>query len=401
MKLTSNEPFWLIKNGLLESYPSLTRDIKTDILIVGGGITGALMAHKCIEEGYKTTLIDRREIATGSTSATTSMLQYEIDIPLFELSDMIGQKAAVANYLACSDSIDELGEIVKQIKSISGFEKKESLYYAAYKKDVQFLRKEYEARKDCGLKVKWLTEEEIVKKYKLQTSFGGILSEQGASIDAFKFTHDLLQYNQKKGLQIFDKTDIKSTEYKRDNVHILTEYGNKIVADKVIYCNGYESTELIKDDFVKLHSTYAIVGEKNEDDQSHLNDTLFWNTADPYIYMRTTDDNRILIGGEDEDFLDTKKRDKLLNDKKIKIEKKLKKMLPDYKFRTDFAWAGTFGETKDGLPYIGEHPNFKNCYFLLGFGGNGITFSVVGRNVIADLLKNKKNELAESYRFRR
>lgn len=401
MKLTSNEPFWLIKNGLLESYPSLSQDIKTDILIIGGGITGSLMAHKCIEEGYKTTLIDRREISTGSTSATTSMLQYEIDIPLFKLSDMIGLEAAEANYLACSDSIDELGNIVKQIKSDCGFKKKESLYFAAFKKDVSDLKKEFEARKSCGLRVKWLTEKEIEKKFKLHTSHGGILSEQGASIDAFKFTHDLLEYNHKKGLQIFDKTDIKSTEYKRDNVHLITEYGNTIVARKVIYCNGYESTEMIKDNFVKLLSTYAIVGERKDDDQSHLNDTLFWNTADPYIYMRTTDDNRVLIGGEDEDFLDTTKRDELLNDKKLKLEKKLSKLLPDYKFRSDFVWAGTFGETKDGLPYIGEHPNFKNCYFLLGFGGNGITFSVIGRNVIADLLKGKKNELAESYRFRR
>src|SRR5690606_25041251 len=142
MKLTSNEPFWLIKNGLLESYPSLSKDIKTDILIIGGGISGALMAHKCIEDGYKTTLIDRREIATGSTSATTSMLQYEIDVPLFELSEMIGQKAAEANYWACSDSIDELGKIVKQIKSECGFKKKESVYFAAYKKDVPDLKKE-------------------------------------------------------------------------------------------------------------------------------------------------------------------------------------------------------------------------------------------------------------------
>lgn len=90
MDLTSNEPFWLVKNGLLNSFPSVKSDIKTEILIVGGGITGALMAHKCIEEGYETTLVDRREVANGSTSATTSMLQYEIDVPLHELSEMIG-----------------------------------------------------------------------------------------------------------------------------------------------------------------------------------------------------------------------------------------------------------------------------------------------------------------------
>ena len=82
MKLKSNEPFWLVKNGILNSYPSLRNDISVDVLIVGGGITGSLIAHQCIKDGHKTALIDRREIANGSTSATTSMLQYEIDVKL-------------------------------------------------------------------------------------------------------------------------------------------------------------------------------------------------------------------------------------------------------------------------------------------------------------------------------
>ncbi|MCK7591608.1 FAD-binding oxidoreductase [Subsaxibacter sp. CAU 1640] len=401
MDLTSNEPFWLVKNGLLESYPSLAEDLDIDILIVGGGITGSLMAHKCISEDYNTVLIDRREIANGSTSATTSMLQYEIDVPLFELTEMIGKDAAEANYWACYDSIDELGSIVKHIKSDCGFDKKESLYFAAYKKDVPMLQKEFDARKEAGLPVKWLTEEQLQKKYHLKDAYAGILSQQGGSMDAFKFAHDALQYNCKKGLKVFDKTEIASMDYTKNGVKVKTDYGNTIKAKKLIYCNGFESTEIIKDDFVKLLSTYAIVGERIDKKQKHLCDTLFWNTADPYLYMRTTDDHRILIGGEDEDFVDDDKRDSLICKKEKTLQKKLKRLLPEYEFRADFAWAGTFGETKDGLPYIGEHPDFPSTYFLLGFGGNGITFSVIGANVIANLLKGNTHPLEPYYKFRR
>jgi|SRR5690554_73523 len=401
MDLTSNEPFWLIKNGLLNSFPSLVSDIKTEILIVGGGITGALMAHKCMEEGYKTTLIDRREIANGSTSATTSMLQYEIDVPLYKLNDMIGKVGAEANYWAGHEAINDLQAIVKEIKSDCGFKMKESLYYAAYKKDVRDLEKEFEARKVCGLPVQWLTAENIEQKYHLNSTFGGILSTQGASIDAFKLTHDLLAYNAKRGLKVYDKTNVKTTSEAKNKVILTTEYKNTITANKVVYCNGYESAEIIKDDFVKLLSTFVMISECNEDDQSHLNDTLFWNTAEPYLYMRTTDDNRLLVGGEDEDFIDPDKRDALINTKTKKLQKQLNTILPNYSFRPDFAWAGTFGETKDGLPYIGEHPNFINSYFLLGFGGNGITFSMIGTSVIGAMLKNEIHPLAEFYRFRR
>lgn len=312
MKLKSSEPFWLVKNGIVNSYPSTRENLDTEILIVGGGITGSLIAHQCMEDGYKTVLMDRREIGHGSTSATTSMLQYEIDVPLHQLIDLIGEKAAVESYWACYKSIDDLKKIVQQVKSDCGFKKKESLYFAALKKDVGWLKKEFEARKKIGMPVKWLEADEIYKKFHIKHSYGGILSEQGGSIDAFKLAHDILAYNHEKGLKIFDKTDIKKVTYKLNGVSVQTEHGTTITAKKLIYCNGFESTEIIKDKFVKLLSTYAIVGERFEDDQSHINDTLFWNTAEPYMYMRTTDDNRLLIGGEDEDFVNAKKRDSLL-----------------------------------------------------------------------------------------
>ncbi len=401
MKLRSSEAFWLVKNGIINSYPSIREDIETEVLIVGGGITGSLIAHQCIADGYDTTLIDRREIAHGSTSATTSMLQYEIDVPLHELIDKIGETGAVESYRACFDSIDKLGRIAKQIKSSCGFKKKKSLYFAARKKDVADLKTEFETRKLHGFPVKWLEPNEIKDAYQLNSTYGGILSDQGGSIDAFQFAHDLLAYNHKKGLRVFDKTEGKKTNYRSNGVTVETNFGNKISAKKIIYCNGFESVEIIKDKFVDLLSTYAVVGERFEDDPSHLSDTLFWNTAEPYAYIRTTDDNRLLIGGEDEEFIDEEKRDGLIGEKATKLAKYLKKGWPNYNFRVDFAWAGTFGETKDGLPYIGPHPNFSSAYFVLGFGGNGITFSVVGMELVSEMLKGKEPRLAEYFRFRR
>ena len=125
MDLKSNEPFWLVKNGIIESFPSLRNDEECDILIVGGGITGSLIAHQCIEDGYKTILIDKREIANGSSSATTSMLQYEIDVPLYQLIDKIGKEGAEASYKACYDAIIQLEKICKKLKSDAGFSRKQ------------------------------------------------------------------------------------------------------------------------------------------------------------------------------------------------------------------------------------------------------------------------------------
>lgn len=401
MKLKSNEPFWLVKNGIKHSYPSLYENVHSDIVVVGGGITGSLIAHQCIADGYDTILIDRREIANGSTAATTSMLQYEIDVSLHELIEQIVEKGAVNSYRACFDSIDVLQNIVRTVKSSCGFKKKDSLYYAAYKKDVDKLYREYEVRKKYGFPVEWMTAESILKQFGIHHTHGGILSHQGASIDAFCLAHELLHFNHQKGLRIFDKTDIDTVKYSRNRIKVVTEYGYTISAKKIIYCNGFESTELIQENFVKLLSTYALVTEIYPTEFRKLKNILVWNTAEPYHYLRMTDDSRMLIGGEDVEFSSAKRRDSLLTRKTKKLSNTLSKLLPESEYRVDFSWAGTFGETKDGLPYIGMHKDFPGAYFVLGFGGNGITFSVIGMEMVSDFLKGRKHPLEYYFRFGR
>lgn len=401
MDLKSNEPFWLVKNGLLATYPSLKEDTVCDILVVGGGITGSLIAHQCIRSGYKTILIDKREIANGSSSATTSMLQYEIDTPLYELIEKIGEKGAIASYEACAKGIDLLGKVAKEIKSRAGFRKKESLYFAAFKKDVEGLKKEYEARKKAGFAVKWLDADEIANKYDLCETYGGILSKHGGSVDAFMLVHEILTYNQKKGLQVYDRTELSEVEYGKRAIRASLRTGASVRCKKIVYCVGYESASMIKEKFVDLISTYAIVSEVMPSVGRKYENVLIWNTADPYIYIRTTDDGRMLIGGEDEEFRNPGRRDILIGKKEQKLLKSFEKYLPRVPFQSDFAWAGTFGETKDGLPYIGEHKDFRNSYFVLGFGGNGITFSVTGMEMVLDWLNDKEHLLTPYFAFGR
>ena len=401
MDLKSNEPFWLVKNGILNSYPSLKEPVECEVLVIGGGITGSLIAHQMVKDGYETVLIDRREIGNGSTSATTSMLQYEIDVPLYELIDQIGEEGAVKAYKACSQSIEDLDKITQELNSEAGFERKESLYYASKKKDVSWLKKEFEARKNAGFNIKWIEKEEILERYEFENTFGGILSSQGASVDAFHLAHELLAFNSKKGLRVYDKTEMDSVEIKKGFNLVTTKTRQKIKAQKIIYAIGYESAHLIKEKFVDLKSTFAMVSEIDEKGSEKLNNTLFWNTSDPYLYMRTTSDGRVLIGGGDEDFRDPEKRDAMIDKKEKEILGDLKDLLPNYHFYTDFTWAGTFGETKDGLPYIGEHKDFPNSYFVLGFGGNGITFSVTGMEMASAFMKNKNHPLTEYFKFGR
>jgi glycine/D-amino acid oxidase-like deaminating enzyme len=400
MDVRSNEPFWLVKNGIKHSYPSLRHNLDCEVLIVGGGITGALMAHAAVKNGCQTVLIDKREIANGSTSATTSMLQYEIDVPLYKLKELIGDQGAIASYKACRDAIYKLEELSAEIGSACGFEQKESLYFAGKSKDLKWLKKEFEARKLAGFEVSWIDKKELHARYGLVAE-AGILSADGGSLDAFCLAHDLLHYNAERGLQVFDKTELKKVKYQKEGVEVQLHTGASIKARKIIYCTGYETQGMLPDKVVSLKSTYAMISEKEDGHPEICEKTLFWNTDSPYLYMRTTADGRLLVGGEDENFKNALRRDLLLGRKEDKLIKTVKKYLPDVSFITDFCWCGTFGETKDGLPYIGAHPKFPDSYFLLGFGGNGITFSVTGAEMIVDMMKGTPGLLSHYFRFQR
>lgn len=401
MDLKSNEPFWALKNGLISSYPTLMKSISCDVLIVGGGITGSLLAHQMIKDGYSTVLIDKREVVHGSSSATTSLLQYEIDVPLYKLIEKIGKKGAIDSYKACAEAIDTLEQIAKEVNSKAGFTKKNSLYYAALKKHEAALKKEFEARKEAGFAMRWLEKEEVQKRYGFKDAYGGILSSEGASVDAYRLAYELLSYNSARGLKIFDRTELKEVKDCKNHVDAICGDGIEIRANRIVYCTGYETQSFIKEKIVDLKSTYAMVSEANLQAVKPLLTTLFWNTADPYLYFRTTDDGRLLVGGADEDFSDAKKRDAKLEEKELTLKKEFEKLWPTHKFNTDFIWAGTFGETKDGLPYIGAHPEFPHSYFVLGFGGNGITFSVIGMEMASLFMKKRTHPLASYFKFGR
>jgi len=400
MKLTSGYPFFLIKDGLPFNYSKLETSLKTEVAILGGGISGALVAYYLINAGIKCVVVDARSIGLGSTCASTSLLQYEIDTPLSQLKNLVGLDNAVRSYQLCKEAIEKTNSISKKI-NYKEFKAVKSLYYAANKKDSAFLKEEFEIRKQHGFQVKFLTQTQLKKQFNI-TAPCAILSQCAATINAYSFTHALHQHSIKKGLQIFDRTPIKNIKHSKNSVTLTTENGNTIHAKKLIYATGYEAVNFIKKDIVKLNSTYATISEQaNKKTKFWKDEVVIWNTADPYLYMRTTADHRILVGGRDEEFFNPVKRDKLIDKKKNQLTKDFNALFPSIEFKPEFSWTGTFGATKDGLPFIGKYAPLPNSYFALGFGGNGITFSLIAAQIITDLITGKKNCDAAIFSFNR
>jgi glycine/D-amino acid oxidase-like deaminating enzyme len=399
MNLHSALPYSLIKYGLPFDYPKLRNSIHADVVILGGGISGSLLAYYLSEENINCILLDKRTIGLGSTCASTNLLQYELDVPLFKLINLRGAKQAVRAYDLCKNAISELKKISDQV-GLDDFQSRNSLYFAGRRKDIHFLKKEFSARKKYGFQVEWLNQSELKDRYGLISS-AAILSQHGGYVNSYLLTHALLQYAQKKGINVYDDTNVVSIEHRPENVILKTDEGLIIEGKKLVYATGYEVTEFINRKIVRLQSTYAIASSTMEYQQLWKDEVMMWNTSDPYLYLRTTNDRRIMMGGRDASFINPKKRDALLHSKTEQLKADFEKLFPEIPLEVEFEWSGIFGTTKDGLPFIGPYKKLPNCFFLLGFGGNGITFSEVGARIITDQITGKRNTDAAIFSFER
>jgi glycine/D-amino acid oxidase-like deaminating enzyme len=400
MDLRTYYPYSLLKYGIVKSYPSLSTNIKTDVAVIGAGISGALAAYYLNKEGINCVIADKGHVAMGSTAASTSLIQYEIDVPLHKLIKFRGYNNAVRSYKLCKESIYELKNISDIIGNSNNFEFKESLQFASYEKHIPSLEKEFTIRKENGFDVDLIDSKTLHQKFKINAEFG-LLSYNSAQLDAYLFTHRLLDYLSKKSCSIYDHTNIVSIRKSKNQFLVRTQNGNTITSKYVIIACGYESAGYIKNTYDQLRTTYAVISEPTHIKQLWPGNCLIWETADPYIYIRTTADNRILIGGKDTDYYKLDKQLKLLPSKAKALEKRFQQLFPAIPFKTDFCWAGAFTRTKDGLPYIGNFKNKPGIFYSLGYGGNGITFSVIGGQLICDAIRGKQSSDMELFSFYR
>ncbi len=388
MKLSGGYPLGLIQNGIPYNYPKLLKDIRTDVAVIGGGISGALMAYYLNKENVETIVVDGRTVGLGSTCASTSLLQYEIDTRLSELRERIGNAAADRAYRLCGDAIHTLHGITKKLR-FADFSFAKSIYYAASAKHIPMLLSELEARKQAGFSVKWMDGEQLLQNYGVHAP-AALQSELAAQTDAYALCHSLHQHNIRKGVSVYDRSFVSRIETKKRSVVLHTEEGYRIHCKKIVFANGYEVVKYIDKPIVKLSSTFAVASEQfDRKEMMPDQDVLLWSTGDPYLYAKCTRDQRLVIGGRDEDFFSPAKRDAMIERKAGLLVKDINQLLTRSTFKPEFRWAGTFGSTKDGLPFIGSYTGRPHAYFALGFGGNGITFSVIAARIVSGLISGR------------
>lgn len=370
----------------------IAESFRCEVLIIGAGITGALVAERLTRQGRQVVIIDRELPSLGSTVASTAMLLWEIDRPSFELAQLYGFERAIRCYRASHHAAQGLVSLVAHHAIACQMRPRLSLYLAV-DDSPRLVQEEYALRSRADLPSLYLDHGALLKRFGM-TRAGALLSRDAADADPVQLTHGLLDISRQRGARLL-KANAVAYDSTAEKVTVGLESGLSIEARHVVLATGYVMPEIVKPTAQQQTSSWAIA-TRRQPGNLWPEQALIWEASRSYHYARTTADGRIILGGEDDHALiEPAARDNATPAKVRALKDYLKLLWPHASSHVAFSWSGAFDTTQDGLPLIGTVPGCKNIYAAFGYGGNGITFSFLAAELLTTLLAGGSSALLD------
>lgn len=369
-------------------YPPLNQDIKVDVVIVGGGLSGVISAYLLCKEGKKVALIEARELGSNATLLTTAFLTQVLDTSFVKLNDMFGHETAKTAWQSGNAAINEIERIAKSENISCEFTRCPAYEFAHTKKQFEKIEEDYKISRDLGFDTELHRENFLNFK-----NVGYLEIKNQAKFHPGKFLFGLSKKAKENGVLIFEDTE--AVEIMGSSpVLVKTKNGCSILADDVLITTYRPFGEQKGVKFKKgMYISYVL---EFEIPSGMLQEAMYWDIKNPYNYFRVDkreNSDRLILGGADhreEIPVDPKKSDEAL-------EEFLRKILgkKTSQFKIVNMWAGPILESADGLAFIGKiNPHY---YIATAFSGNGMTYSMISAMIFRELLFNRENEWVKIY----
>lgn len=381
-------PMFTKNSKIKKQYEYLTEDLDTEVIIVGGGVTGSIVGYYFSKANTSAVILEKERVAHCSTSITTSLLQYELDSNARQLEEYTTLDNVIMSYKLGLKALDEIDEFIKKYGNKCKYKRKDTLLYTSKDEEIKEMKEEYEIRKKAGIDVKYISKEDNPFSINLKGGVYGV--NGGAQLDPYEYTHELLDVSCNMGLKVYENTEVIDIKYLENSVEVITSYGYKVKGKKVIIATGYNTERFTKRNFGHKTVTYNIVTKQVDRFDGWFNKVLIRDNCDPYNYFRTTEDNRIIAGGEDIDFYNNILNEKVAKEKYEILLNRIKNMFPKINsIESEYEYCGGFISSQDNLGFFGEDPNHKNLWYCLGYGANGILFAILGGMMLSKFYKGE------------
>lgn len=382
--LRTGRSIWMERRREPLANAALIRNIACDVAVIGAGISGALIAENLSDAGLHVVVLDRRGPAMGSTLASTAMLQYELDTPLTHMAEKIGRERAERIWRRSRLAVDALRDRTERLGIKADTATRGSIYLDGNVLNPDQLALEAQARRRAGFEVELLKPAAVKARYGI-TGRHAIIGFGNYSADPRRLATGYLHAAIARGARLYSPVDVSDVEPSEAGVVIHTKDGPDVRAKHLVAATGYEMMKGIPKKGNKIISSWSIA-TRPQLRSIWPTAAMIWEASDPYLYIRTTPAGEVICGGEDEEISDADLRDAKIADKTRTLARKLGALLPDIDATPMHAWAGSFGDSPVGTPTIGRIPGMANCYAAMGYGGNGITFSMMAAQILRGMI---------------
>lgn len=391
MDLHKGETFWH-QTGKEAEYLTMVKDDKADVVIIGGGMTGALLAYELLKDYYDIVLLDKDVPGYGSSDGNTGIIQYNSDDSLYEMIEKHGEQRAVDFYRMSIEGIQLIHKIAGELKEDVGYAPKNSLYLCAKKEHESSFKKIYATLKKYGFPAELINREDLMHEYGLK-AFGAMKTPLDLELNPFKWIQAVHRSNLTKGARVYKNAEVIDViSNKKGSYIVQTKNGFQVTSKFVIYATGYAKKIIPEvEPLVQRNSTFSVVSDVLHTFWGER--ALIWDSADPYLYFHSTDDNRVIAGGRDKEGIQFKSLEKI-NEENEKILTRIKEYFPAFKAESYTMWQSIFGVSKDGLPFIDKREIEKNQYFALSYGGNGTCYAAIASILIRSYLTGEVHPYA-------
>lgn len=377
----NHTPVWDI--GIRKpEFPSLEEDITVDVAIVGGGITGITAAHLLKEAGKKVAVLEMSRIGSGVTGGTTAHITEVLDGSYRKLLKNYGEEKGHLIADAAHSAIELIARLVHQQKINCDFRPVNGYLYTEFEDKVADIEAEIEAARTMGLKCELTGDVPLPFPVK-----AALKVNYQAEFHPLKYLYALAKSIPGDGSYIFENTHVEKFIEGTTGCRITCN-GGAVKASKLILATHTPiGTNLPLQTRLSPYRSYVI--------GVHLMDMeipvgLFWDTEDPYNYIRNHGD-LLIIGGRDHK---TGQEDDA-DGRYMELEGYTYKHFPveDVAYR----WSSQVYEPVDLIPYIGLNPGSKHIYVATGYAGNGITYGTLAARILSDIVLKESNPYIELY----
>jgi glycine/D-amino acid oxidase-like deaminating enzyme len=404
-RLRVNTPIWLRRTrGAAVHFPTLRRELEVDIAVMGGGITGASVAWRFANAGYRVAVVEAASIGRGSTAASTALLMQEPDEDLSALTRRYGRRRAQRIWQLSLSATEEFIATLNQLGIHCDLQRRDSIYYAPDPASARKLRIEQRLRQAAGIRGRWLAGAALRRTIGFDAA-GAIRTSGNAQADPYKACIGLLRAAAAAGAHVYERSPVRAIRPSKQGVVLTTPRGT-IRADRVIVATGY-ATPYFKPlpARFRMLNTYVVATPpltRSVRRRIGLGAVMLWDTGRPYHYARWTADHRLVLGGADRPAVSERQRQAALEHGTRAVLAHFTRLYPSLtEIEIECRWEGLFATTPDGLPYIGPHRRYPRQLFALGYGGNGMTFGFLASRLLLDWYRGDRSSDHALFAFNR